>query len=132
MANKKMTYDLSINGVQQSIKDTTILKQSLSALDKSIITAKFPSKLMESFRSFSDFSKSFSKETNHMEEAITKVVPTLNTASQKINDIAESYLSTSLKKQIDEIENLLSLGICNPKLFQALLFLLPSVKPYII
>lgn len=106
MANKKKTYDLSINGVQQSIKDTTILKQSLSALDKSIITAKFPSKLMESFRSFSDLSKSFSKETNYMEEAITKVVPTLNTASQKINGIAESYLSTSLKKQIDEIENL--------------------------
>ncbi len=101
-----MTYDLSINGVQQSIKDTTILKQSLSALDKSIITAKFPSKLMESFRSFSDLSKSFSKETNYMEEAITKVVPTLNTASQKINGIAEFYLSTSLKKQIDEIENL--------------------------
>lgn len=106
MANKKKTYDLSINGVQQSIKDTTILKQSLSALDKNIITAKFPSKLMESFRSFSDLSKSFSKETNYMEEAITKVVPTLNTASQKINGIAESYLSTSLKKQIDEIENL--------------------------
>lgn len=106
MANKKKTYDLSINGVQQSIKDTTILKQSLSALDKNIITAKFPSKLMESFRSFSNLSKSFSKETNYMEEAITKVVPTLNTASQKINGIAESYLSTSLKKQIDEIENL--------------------------
>ncbi len=87
MANKKKTYDLSINGVQQSIKDTTILKQSISALDKSIITAKFPSKLTESFRSFSDFSKSFSKETNYMEEAITKVVPTLNTASQKINAI---------------------------------------------
>lgn len=104
MANNKKTLsiDFKINGDKQ-LKETV---NDLTALDKAIITAKFPTKLAESFRSFSDLSVIFSKDTDYMVEAITKVVPTMNVASQKINDIATTYLGISGKRQIDEIEKL--------------------------
>ena len=101
-----MTFDFYINGIKDSIKDIVFLKNSLESLDKSIITAQFPSKLLNSFRSFSDLPEILQKNTDYMQEAITKAVSTQNTASQKIQDIAESYLSVSLKKQLKEIEDL--------------------------
>ena len=57
MANKKMTFGFYINGIKESIKDITILKENLSSLDKNIITAKFTTELTKSFRSFSDIPK---------------------------------------------------------------------------
>ncbi|QIK55051.1 MFS transporter [Dysgonomonas sp. HDW5B] len=57
MANNKkiLSIDFKINGDKQ-LKETV---NDLTALDKTIITAKFPTKLAESFRSFSDLSVIF-------------------------------------------------------------------------
>ena len=52
-----MTFDFYINGIKESIKDITILKENLSSLDKNIITAKFTTELTKSFRSFADLSE---------------------------------------------------------------------------
>ena len=62
MANKKiLNIDLKINGDKQ-LKETV---NDLTALDKAIITAKFPTKLAESFRSFSDLSVIFTSTTTN-------------------------------------------------------------------
>ncbi len=104
MVNNKKTLsiDVKIDG-DKKLKD---IARDLSNLDKAIVNSKFSTKLTESFRSFSDLSVIFSKDTDYMVEAITKVVPTINVASQKINDIATTYLGISGKRQIDEIEKL--------------------------
>ncbi len=57
MAKKKKTLsiDVKIDG-DKKLKE---IAKDLSNLDKAIITAKFPTKLAESFRSFSDLSVIF-------------------------------------------------------------------------
>ncbi|QIK55047.1 hypothetical protein G7051_12130 [Dysgonomonas sp. HDW5B] len=104
MANNKKTLsiDVKIDG-DKKLKE---IAKDLSNLDKAIINSKFSTKLTESFRSFSDLSELFTKDTDYMMEAMTRVIPTVNVALQKINDIVKSYLGTSLKEQIADIEKL--------------------------
>lgn len=104
MANNKKTLsiDVKIDG-NKKLKE---IAKDLSNLDKAIVNSKFSTKLTESFRSFSDLSELFTKDTDYMMEAMTRVIPTVNVASQKINGIVKSYLGTSLKEQIADIEKL--------------------------
>ncbi len=104
MANNKKTLsiDVKIDG-DKKLKE---IAKDLSNLDKAIVNSKFSTKLTESFRSFSDLSELFTKDTDYMMEAMTRVIPTVNVASQKINGIVKSYLGTSLKEQIADIEKL--------------------------
>ena len=100
MKEKKKIITLEFN-----TKGEKKLKDNISVLDKATSTsAILSSNLAKTFANFQDFSDIIGTNTDYMAEAIAKIIPEVNTASEKINTLAEMYLEKSLKKQIDNIK----------------------------
>ena len=81
MKEKKKIITLEFN-----TKGEKKLKDNISVLDKATSTsAILSSNLAKTFANFQDFSDIIGTNTDYMAEAIAKIIPEVNTASDKIN-----------------------------------------------